>query len=660
MRGISGRFGEENYAMKTRITTLIFIVLSKLSFGQYQQYIQYVSPYLSDSIESGFFYFTTPNTFQAGQLYQLYRQNAPDLNNNMVLIDQHVDSLAGLTHFKYQQTYMDIPIEGAGCIEHYDPEGSLLFINAKVADSIKKDHRPGLEGSEAIDQLIQILEENEGVVFAWDDEDWEIQIQLDNDDSLATWFPTAELIWAVDTLKNIQLINPGIRYNLAYKISITLSQPEFETFIYYMDANTGDILKFNSTRIHDGPAGVYGYGSKTIDTRWEGGFTQKHVLFTNDATRNIHTKECNNCTWWLTSEVKDGDDNWGNTHITETSTHYHVSNCWDYFRTVFGRTGQNNESREIRVKTQLNQENAYFEPEGGSNNNLVFGKSSGWDFGMEPSVVAHEFTHGVTYHSSNLQYSYESGALNESFSDIFGIVIQAVMLDGGSTDWVLGNFIPNVTQKSLSEPNDYSQPNTYLENLWYSGSSDLGGVHTNSGVQNKWFYVLANGDNGTNDLSNYYDVDGIGMTKAARIAYYALTSLLMSSSQYSDSRQATISAAKILFGECSVEHQATIDAWYAVGIGNLNDCTYTASILEISEQNVSIYPNPTSNTISIELPISTDTPIKITALSGNLIREFETDQVFFQTDVSELANGIYFINFNINGHQLVKRIVVQK
>jgi hypothetical protein len=117
---------------------------------------------------------------------------------------------------------------------------------------------------------------------------------------------------------------------------------------------------------------------------------------------------------------------------------------------------------------------------------------------------------------------------------------------------------------------------------------------------------------------------------------------------------------KILFGECSVEHQATIDAWYAVGIGSLNDCPFTATLNEISEQSVSIYPNPTSNSISIELPVITDNPIRIVDLSGNLIREFETNQIFFQTDLSGLANGVYLVNFNTNGNRIVKRIIVQK
>lgn len=662
--------------MKKNIITVIFIVLAKLSFGQYQQYVQYVMPYLTDTIQSGFFYFNTPNNFQAGQLYQLYRQNAPDLNNNMVLIDQHVDSLAGLRHFKYQQTYMNIPIEGAGCIEHYNTDGSLLFINAKIADSIKSDAVPRISSEHAIKTVIKELKRNKEIVFAWEDEDWEKEIQTDYDDENATWYPTAELIWAIDTFKNIVLINSGERYNLAYKISISYAQPEFETFIYYVDANNGTILKFNSTRIYDGPADVYGYGSKVIDTQWKGGFTNKYILQTNDNTRVIHTKkdEGNETAWGLLQNVKDDDDNWGNAYLTETSTHYHVSSCWDFYRSYFGRTGQNNQSREIRVRTQIGQINAFFEPNGGSHNKLSFGYSDqNANLGTEPAVVGHEFTHGVTHHSSNLQYQYESGALNESYSDILGLVFQAGMYENWSTDWIIGNFVSmgSMLKRSLSNPNTLGshiennqyvlgQPDTYNGTWWYSGTGDAGGVHINSGVQNKWFYVLAHGENDWNDLNNYYDVDGIGIKKASKIAYYALTSILMNSSQYSDSRQATIQAAKILFGECSVEHQATIDAWYAVGIGNLNTCTYTASVNEVLDKEVAIYPNPTSNSLTIELPTATENPIQIFDIAGKLVKELNSKQTYFQADLSNMENGVYLIHFDFKGQKITKRIVIQK
>jgi bacillolysin len=599
--------------------------------------------------------------FKPGKLYQFYKTNAPDLNNDMLLTDMHVDSLAGLTHFKYQQLYMNIPIEGAGCIEHYETDGSLLFINAKIADSIKSDATPKIAPKEAVGSLISILDDDEGIDFAWENDDWEQQIRLDQADSSATWFPVPELIWAIDTLKDIHLVIPGSRYKLAYKIPITTIAPEFETFNYYIDAQNGSILKVLSTSIYDGPADVYGYGSRTIDTQWKGGFTQKHILQTNNATRVIHTKKNPSGTtaWAFLDNTKDDDDDWGSTYLTETSTHYHVSNSWDYFRNTFARTGQNNMSIEIRVRTQWSQANARFTT-GNGHNDLTFGKVSGVDWGLDPSIVGHEYTHGVTAHTSNLGVTYESGALNESFSDIFGIVIQATTLDGGLTDWIWGNFISGVPSRSLINPNNTSQPDTYSGSLWYTGSLDAGGVHVNCGVQNKWFYILAGGEYGTNDLSNYYDVHGIGINKAARISYYALTSILMSSSQFSDSREATVEAAKILYGECSIEHQSTIDSWYAVGIGSENTCTYTLGISEAIANDLLIYPNPADQFLNIELPYSTTEKIRMYDVSGKLVKEFNNENRIFQLDIHSFDSGMYTIQFSFDGRTVIKRFIIQK
>ena len=660
--------------MKTKIITLIFIALSKLSFGQYQQYEQLITPYLSDSIRSGFLYFNTPNNFQAGVLYQLYRQSVPDLNNNMVLIDQHIDSLAGLNHYKYQQTFMNVPIEGAGCIEHYDRHGSLLFINAKIADSIKSDAVPRISAKDAIKIAILELKRIPKVEFAWENGAWEQQIRIDHADSNATWFPTTELIFAVDTMKNMTLVIDGNRFKLAYKVSITTISPTFETFFYYIDAVNGTILKVRSSHIHVS-GDVYGYGNRNLDTKWRGGFIQKYELDAEDWPHNYHTKKWVgvNTSWNDMPDTRSNATNWGSTYLTETSTHFHVGNTWDYFYSVFGRNGLNGSGGEVRVKSQLNDINAYYD---GNASELVFGKApTAYDLGMEPSIVAHEYMHGITRHTANLAYEYESGALNESFSDIFGIVVQAQTLDGGSTDWIMGNHIPNTLDftRSMSNPNSrgnhwtgnydvngypiyaLGQPDYYDGNNWCDCpyAVDYGGVHINSGVQNKWFQALSAGETGPT-------VTGIGITKAARIAYYAVTSILMNSSQYTDAKQATITASIILFGECSQEHKSTVDAWNHVGIYASYNCAVT-SVSEIVDNNeVLVYPNPTSSTLFVELPKVSESPIQIFDINGKLVQKLESNELHFQTDISNLESGVYLLHLNFNGQQIVKRIIVQK
>ena len=658
--------------MKIRIYILgILFFLCSAAYGQYEQYLEMVEPYLSEPIESGFFYFNTPNNLQPGYLYQLYRQSAPDLNNNMIVTNYHKDNIIGFSHYKYQQTYMNIPIEGAGCIEHYTPDGSLSFINAKVADSIKESHIPRLSGKEALELLSKEINEKE-VVFAWEDREWVQQMKLDNDGDVTALFPSTKLIWAIDEMKDVQMIIPGHRYKLAYEIPVTYIYPNLETIVYYVDANNGSILKHRSTLHNDGPAKIYNYGVKTIDNQWSGGFVQKYILKTNDNGRYIHTKKPNNINsaWWTISDVTDADDVWVDFDMKETSTHYHTSNSWDFFYIYFGRYGQDNAGKKVRVKTQWSVHNAYFQPFN-SYNELAFGYTDfGGYFGEEPSVVGHEYTHGVIYHTANLAYEFESGALNESFADIFGTVIQAKMLDGGYTDWILGNHVPIsvLMSRSLKDPKsrgqnyggNVGQPDTYGGTFWYMGdyNFDRGGVHVNSGVQNKWFYLLTDGDSGYNDHNDYYDVTGIGMDKSIKITYLALTSFLLSSSQYKDSREATIKAARLIFGDCSYEHISTANAWYAVGVGNQYDCEPVSVGVE-KELNFEVFPNPTKNSITIAMPDIIASTISIYDITGRLIGNVDSSQNLIEYDVSHLRSGIYIIRFEFENSSFTKKLIIE-
>ena len=648
------------------ILTLSFLLLAKISLSQYEIYEQLLTPYLTDSIKSGHFYFITPNNIQAGSLYQFYRTNAPDLNNNMILIEHHTDNEANLDHYKYQQTFMDIPIEGAGCIEHYDSDGSLRFINAKIADSIKGDYRPTIKDETALNYLLAEITK-EGTKFAWDDEHWEEQIQSDQNNSSATWYPTPELIWAIDEIRDMNLIIPGNRYTLAYKISITTVSDGLQTIVYYVDANTGAILK-SRNKAREMYADVYGYGNRWLDANWHGGFVQKYELIADDGNHNVHTKKYQNTTWNQTDEVRNSASNWGSTYETETSAHFHVTNTWDYFYNTFGWVGPDGNGSEYQVYTQRDYIGAWT-----LDNQMSLGKSpAGDDAGNDPSIVGHEFTHEITLNSAGLAGEFESGALDESFSDIFGVVIQAQYLDAGSTDWIIGNFINGGTNefyRSFNNPGSYGyhwtetydsngtpiydigQPTTYFGNDWCDCplNVDHGGIHINSSVQNRWFYALTAG---TSSFS------GIGMTKAARIAYYALTNVLMSSAQFEDSREATIQAAIILFGECSPEHKATVKAWQYVNIFASYNCTLEVDDFYDSE-DIELYPNPTSSIVNIQLPKSLDNEITIFDINGKLIQKFDTNQLYFEMDLSSLNKGVYLAHFTINGQDLVKRIVIQ-
>ena len=161
--------------------------------------------------------------------------------------------------------------------------------------------------------------------------------------------------------------------------------------------------------------------------------------------------------------------------------------------------------------------------------------------------------------------------MNESFSDIFGELTENYIL--GTQDWLVFGEVGGI--RSFSNPNSNTQPDSYLGTNWFnttgctpSAGNDFCGVHTNSGVQNYWFYLLSAGGSGVNDFGEDFSVSGIGITSARYIAYRNLTVYLTSSSQYIDARQGALRSARDLYGACSNEEIQCGKAWFACHVGN--------------------------------------------------------------------------------------------
>jgi hypothetical protein len=153
----------------------------------------------------------------------------------------------------------------------------------------------------------------------------------------------------------------------------------------------------------------------------------------------------------------------------------------------------------------------------------------------------------VTENESNLLYAYQSGAINESLSDVFGEFVQQSNLSEPvalSNRWNLGENLPIYgTLRNMADPTIYGDPDRMGSDKFYTGSGDNGGVHINSGVNNKAAYLMVDG--GT---FNGKTVTAIGMTKAAKIYYHAQTNLLTSSSDYLDLYIALNQACQNLVG----------------------------------------------------------------------------------------------------------------
>lgn len=234
---------------------------------------------------------------------------------------------------------------------------------------------------------------------------------------------------------------------------------------------------------------------------------------------------------------------------------------WDYFLNVYGRRIRNN------VHYGTSYENAFYDER---NDSLNFGDGNGsttWPL-VSIDVVGHEYTHGLTRRTSNLIYQDEPGALNESFSDIFGTAIE--FYTGINPDYLIGeDFITpgisdGVALRYMQNPPADGRSVDYYPNRVYIGTGiDFGGVHFNSGIQNKAFYLLAEG--GTHPITGI-TVAGIGRGAAEAIFFRALVYKLFPSAQFRDARLATLSAAADLYGRGSAQYNSVKQTWDAVGV----------------------------------------------------------------------------------------------
>lgn len=272
--------------------------------------------------------------------------------------------------------------------------------------------------------------------------------------------------------------------------------------------------------------------------------------------------------------------------------HWGMQKTYDLYLNVFNRNSYDGNGSIIKnyinppdyqLQNNRSPNNAGARPS--PYNFMMYGMGDGnsWNPVVGLDVEGHEFTHMVVEKRNSsfspMVYQGESGALDESFADIFGTCVE-FYAKPSTANWTIGEdvILPNGNfLRSMSNPNLKQHPDTYNGQYWANPTNlnfDFGGVHFNSGVQNHWFYLLAQNTStptitGTNDLGNQYSVTSIGINKAQQIAYKNLTTYLPSpNSTFIDSYIGSLLAAQELYDNPSPEYTAVRNAWYAVGIGS--------------------------------------------------------------------------------------------
>jgi len=232
----------------------------------------------------------------------------------------------------------------------------------------------------------------------------------------------------------------------------------------------------------------------------------------------------------LLCNENDGDACTGGSDPDADAAHIHAGDTYDFYSVFHGRDSINGKGMALTssVKFSLGCPNAFwYEPA----NQMIYcaGMPQGDD------VVAHELTHGVTNRTSKLFYYYQSGAINESLSDIWGEFVDQTNSSGAPVEWILGEDTAVGVIRSLADPTIYGDPDRMTSANYYTASSDSGGVHHNSGINNKAAYLMVDGSIGeTGGTFNGYTIAAMGIPKVAKIYYEVQTRLLTSGSDYLD------------------------------------------------------------------------------------------------------------------------------
>jgi bacillolysin len=453
----------------------------------------------------------------------LLRIDDPD--RELIVEAEAADALGG-KHIRFAQQWRSVPVWPAEMIVHLDAAGEVELVDGAYVPSPRRLSRtPAVSAERA----------TRGAIAA-----------ASNRNASAG---PAELI--------VHARN-GRRPRLAWKM--TVSESLVQQWIVVVDAMTGAVLqRYNNVKT----AAVNGSGidlsgaTRTLHL-WQDGATF-FMLDTSKAmfdptstpplpqnTRGgifvsdfVHGEEqfslvrSNSPTSWPTRD--------------SVSAAFWLGQTYDYYLGHHGRNSIDGDKGTIAaaVRYGSNYFNAFWVDE---QQLMVFGDAQTYAASLD--VIAHEMTHGVTHHSANLVYEGQSGALNEAISDIFGEMAEAHFY--GTNDWQIGSQIGGAI-RSMSDPGRFHDPAKMSQFIYTA--EDNGGVHTNSGIINRAFYLLAEGMAGA-----------IGRGDAEKIFYRALTQHLTKDSQFIDARIAAITSAQELFGPNSNQAAKTAAAFDGVEI----------------------------------------------------------------------------------------------
>jgi len=376
---------------------------------------------------------------------------------------------------------------------------------------------------------------------------------------------------------------------LAYEITSKISSAG--KIKAYLNAHTGELIEAYDS-LHYG----FGHGSDdemknlltSKDNEGSGKFALRHMdKFPKFETRSKIHGRLGPLDKLTGLRVLSDDDYFDDSAAVDA--HYFTEKYMKLLKSDFNRNSYDNEGTPIKSYVHVSMSffsrkyvNAFWDGVAMSYGDGDGKNSSPLSGALD--VVAHEITHGITSHSSKLIYKGESGALNESFSDIMAAYAE-YKIQPKKFDWKLGEdvwtpnkegdalrYMDSPTKDKEAKLERQKESGVTINKELYSrdfypekfkGTEDNGGVHLNSGIPNLIFYLLSEGGQHPR-LKTKVNVEKIGIEKAVKIFYQAFTTHLMSDSKFIDAKKATIFTAADIYDEKTAK--IVESAWNAVGV----------------------------------------------------------------------------------------------
>ncbi|WLW52106.1 M4 family metallopeptidase [Streptomyces sp. SX92] len=457
----------------------------------------------------------------------------------------------GTVHTRYERTYAGLPVLGGDLVVHESKSGET--------EGVTKATKAPIEVASLTPAVTTAKAEKQAVTLAK---------AAGSEQTEASEAPR-KVIWAGN----------GSQPVLAYETVVGGLQEDGTPNELHVvtDAATGKKL-YEYQGIETGTGKSLYAGTVTLGTVLSGSAYQL-----NDTSRGSHkTYNLARGTSGTGTLFTDADDTWGTGAASSASTDqtaavdaaYGAQTTWDFYKSTFGRSGIKNDGKAAYSRVHYGNAyvNAFWDD---SCFCMTYGDGTG---NVKPltslDVAGHEMTHGVTSNTAGLNYSGESGGLNEATSDIFGTAVEFYAANSSDPgDYLIGEKIDIRGDGTPLRYMDKPSKDGNSADAWSSSLKNLD-VHYSSGPANHFFYLLSEGSgaktvNGVSynsPTSNGSTVTGIGRAKAVQIWYKALTEYFTSTTTYAGARTGTLSAAAALYGSGSTEYKAVAAAWSAVNV----------------------------------------------------------------------------------------------